>query len=156
MQGGDGLERMGRGLNHTWRSLWLGFTTTALGFCVLLLSQFPGLRELGLFAGAGIATSFVATLVLLVPLSAKWGPKRWREIPSWMPKLKSHTLAPGVAWAAALAILVGAAALIPSLRFDGQLRNLDAARPDVMAEYHQDMGRFGLSGSDSLVVARAR
>ncbi len=156
MQGGDSLERMRRGLDDTWRSLWFGFTTTALGFCVLLLSQFPGLRELGLFAGAGIATSFAATLVLVVPLSTKWGPKRWREIPSWMPKLKSRMLTPGVAWAVALAILVGAAALVPSLRFDGELRNLDAARPDVMAEYRQVMERFGLSGSDSLVVARAR
>lgn len=155
MQGGDGLDRMGRGLNHTWRSLWLGFTTTALGFCVLLLSQFPGLRELGLFAAAGIATSFATTLILLVPLSARWGPRRWRQIPSWMPRLKSRTLAPGVAWGVALAILFGAAALIPSLRFDGDLRNLDANRPDVMAEYQGVMDRFGLSTSDSLVVARA-
>src|SRR5260370_3835811 len=155
MQGGDGLERMGRGVDDTWRSLWLGFTTTALGFYVLLLSQFPALRELGLFAGAGIATSFVATLVLLVPLSAKWGPKRWREIPSWMQKLKSRMFAPGVAWAIALAILVGAAALIPSLRFDGELRNLDAARPDVMAEYQQGIERVGVSGSDSFVVSPA-
>jgi len=79
MQRGDGLERLGRGLDDTWRSLWFGFTTTALGFCVLLLSKFPGLRELGLFAGAGIATAFAATLLLLVPLSAKWGPQRWRK-----------------------------------------------------------------------------
>src|SRR5260370_40542955 len=33
---------------------------------------------------------------------------------------------------------------------------LDAARPDVMAEFQQVMERFGLSGSDSLGVARAR
>jgi|GEM_PF-4521541 len=156
MQSGEGLERMGRGLDDTWRSLWLGFATTALGFCVLLLSKFPGLRELGLFAGAGIATSFAATLVLLVPLSAKWGPQQWRKIPSWMPKLKLRVLVPSVAWGVALAIVVGAAVLIPSLRFDGELRNLDAERPEVMAEYQQVMDRFGLSGSDSLVIARAR
>ena len=156
MQRGDGLERMGRGLDDTWRSLWFGFTTTALGFCVLLLSKFPGLRELGLFAGAGIASSFAATLVLLVPLSAKWGPQRWRKIPSWMPKLKLRVLAPAGAWGVALAIVVGALLLIPSLRFDGELRNLDAERPEVMAEYQQVMDRFGLSASDSLVIARAR
>jgi predicted exporter len=156
MQSGEGLDRMDRALNDTWRPLWFGFTTTALGFCVLMLSKFPGLRELGLFAGAGIAISFAATLVLLVPLSAKWGPQRWQKIPSWMPKLKLRVVAPTVAWGVALAIVIGAAALIPSLRFDGELRNLDAERPEIMAEYQRVMDRFGVSGSDSLVIARAR
>src|SRR5262249_56548614 len=114
------------------RAHWVGVTTSALASCVLLLSKSPGLRELGLFAGAGIATSFAATLVLLVPLCAKWGPQRWRKIPSWMPKLKLRVLAPPVAWGVAAAIVVGALLLIPSLRFDGELRNLDAERPEVM------------------------
>ena len=73
VQAGTPFEKMAAGLEQSRRSLWLGFLTTLMAFGLMLLSKFPGLRELALFAGAGIAVAFVATLVLVVPIGARWG-----------------------------------------------------------------------------------
>ena len=154
VQSGTPLERMSAGLESTWRSLWLGFSTTLIAFVMMLLSQFPGLRELALFAGGGIVTAFAATLTLLVPLCAVWGPKQWVGIPRWMPVLRQRVVAPWVACGMALVVLAASAVLAPTLRFDGELRHLDAQRPETLAEFDQVLERFGLRETDSLVVAR--
>ncbi len=154
VQRGTQLERMRAGLESTWRSLWLGVSTTLIAFVMMSLSQFPGLRELALFAGGGIVTAFVATLTLLVPLCAVWGPKRWPDPPRWMPALGRRTVAPWMACAVSLAVLMVAIALAPTLQFDGELRHLDAQRPETLAEFDQVLERFGLGEADSLVAAR--
>jgi predicted exporter len=152
-QGGP-LERMSAGLDETWRSLWLGFLTTIIAFVMMTLSQFPGLRELALFAGGGIVTSFAVTLILLVPLCAAWGPRRWSGIPRWMPAFRTQRVPNSIACVVALVVLGAAAALMPALRFDGELRHLDAQSPQTLAEFRQVMDRFGLRAADSLIVAR--
>jgi predicted exporter len=151
---GDALQRMSAGLRATWRSLWLGFSTTALAFLTMALSHFPSLRELALFAGGGIIASFAVTLVLLVPLCAVFGPRRWRGIPAWMPALQQRRVRPWMACGAAGAVLVAALFLAPKLRFDGELRHLDAQKPRTLSEYEEVMQRFGIQGSNTLVVAR--
>jgi predicted exporter len=151
---GSSLERMNSGLDATWRSLWLGFSTTAIAFLTMALSHFPSLRELALFAGGGIVVSFAATLLLLVPLCAVWGPRRWLGVPRWMPALQQRRVRPWMACGTALVILVTAAILAPRLRFDGELRHLDAQRPETLAEFEQVMARFGIRGANTLVVAR--
>jgi uncharacterized protein len=155
-QPGSPLERMSRALDNTWRSLWLGFSTTIIAFVMMGLSQFPGLRELALYAGGGIVTAFAATLILLVPLCGVWGPKQWCAIPRWMPALGQRALSPRMAGAAAFCVLATSAVLAPRLRFDGELRHLDAQHPETLAEFQQVMNRFGLREADSLVVARGR
>ncbi len=153
---GETLERMGMGLDETWQSLWLGFLTTLIAFLMMLLSQFPFLREAAIFAGAGMVTSFAATLVLLVPMSALWGPKRWPGIPRWMPVLEKWKVPPWASCGMAVAILVASVVLAPMLRFDGELRHLDAQSPRTLADFEQVMDRFGLRAAQSLVVARGR
>jgi len=154
VQAGDSLERMSAGLDATWRSLWLGFSTTFIAFLTMSLSQFPSLRELALFAGGGILTSFAVTLILLVPLAAVFGPRRWLGIPRWMPALRIRNVRPWVACGVSVAILGAAAFLAPQLRFDGELRHLDAQRPETLGEFEQVMDRFGIRRADTLVVAR--
>jgi uncharacterized protein len=154
VESGTPLERMSAGLKSTWRSLWLGFSTTLIAFVMMLLSQFPGLRELALFAGGGIVTAFAATLTLLVPLCAVWGPTRWAGIPRWMPILRKRAVAPWLACGTTLVVLAASVVLAPTLRFDGELRHLDAQRPETLAEFDQVLDRFGFRETDSLVVAR--
>jgi uncharacterized protein len=154
VQRGTQLERMSAGLESTWRSLWLGFSTTLIAFVMMLLSQFPGLRELALFAGGGIVVAFVATLTLLVPLCVVWGPKQWPAPPPWMPTLRQRVVAPWMACGAALLVLAASLVLAPTLRFDGELRHLDAQRPETLAQFEEVLARFGLGETDSLVVAR--
>ncbi len=57
-----------RTLAHIWTGLLLGATTTVAGFTGLAWSSFPGLRELAVFAGAGIGTALLATRWLVPPL----------------------------------------------------------------------------------------
>jgi len=154
VQAGTPVEKMAAGLEQSRRSLWLGFVTTLMAFGLMLLSKFPGLRELALFAGAGIAVAFAATLILVVPIGARWGLQHLSGIPSWMLALRTVRPPPFVAWGTVVAVIALAAVFIPRLQFDGELRHLDAQRPATLAEYEQVRKRFGLQGTDSLVVAR--
>ena len=56
--GADGLENS---LKSIWPTLFLGAGTTALGYCALWFSGFPGLSQLGLFALIGILVSALVT-----------------------------------------------------------------------------------------------
>jgi predicted exporter len=154
VQAGTPLQRMSAGLEESRRSLWLGFLTTLIAFALMLFSKFPGLRELALFAGAGIAVAFAATLILVVPIGARWGLQHLSAIPSWMLALGAVRPPPALAWGIVVAVIAVAAVSIPKLQFDGELRHLDAQRPATLAEYEEVRKRFGLQGTDSLVVAR--
>jgi predicted exporter len=154
VQPGNSLQRMSAGLDATWRSLWLGFSTTIIAFLTMAFSQFPSLRELALFAGGGIIASFAVTLVLLVPLATVWGPRKWLAIPRWMPALRIRKVRPWLACGTALAILGASAVLTPRLLFDGELRHLDAQRPETLRDFEEVMDRFGLRKADTLVVVR--
>ncbi|HZH04510.1 MAG TPA: MMPL family transporter, partial [Myxococcaceae bacterium] len=147
-------ERMARALRETWRPMWLGFGTTAFAFAALFLSRFPALRELALFAGAGVFCSFMATVLLLPPWVARWPPRRWVGVPPWMPKVRGGSLPPRWAWTVTVVLLALSLLCMRALRFDGDLRNLDAQKPETAAEYREVMARFGLGDSESLVVVR--
>ena len=121
----------------------------------MLFSRFPGLRELALFAGTGIAFAFAATLTLVVALGARWGLRDSSPIPRWMLGLQALRLSPLLAWSIVILVVAVSAVSLPRLRFDGELRHLDAQRPATLAEYEEVRKRFGLQSSDSLVVARA-
>lgn len=55
-------------LRRLWPGLVLGALTTILGFVVLLVATFPGLREMALFAATGLASSLLATWLFLPAL----------------------------------------------------------------------------------------
>jgi len=152
---GSPLDRLAAGLRESRRSLWLGFITTMMAFGLMLFSRFPGLRELALFAGTGIAFAFAATLTLVVALGARWGLRDSSPIPRWMLGLQALRLPPLLAWSIVILVVAVSAVSLQRLRFDGELRHLDAQRPATLAEYEEVRKRFGLQSSDSLVVARA-
>ena len=66
--GGAG-ERFAPPAGRLWRTLRLGVLTSACGFGVLLLSDFPGLAQLGLFSITGLLVAFAVTRVVLPRLS---------------------------------------------------------------------------------------
>lgn len=153
-ESGDRLEGLARALEELWRPLWLGFGTTVFGFSALFASHFPGLRELALFGGAGVLVAFLATLVVLPPLCAAWGPVRLSGVPAWMPRLRARALPPRLVGVLTLALLAGGVLGARGIHFDGDLRSLDAQRPETLAEYQQVLGRFGLQDDQALIVAR--
>ncbi len=68
--GGSDPNRSARWTEQLWPTVRLGMATSIAGFSVLLLSGFPGLAQLGLFAIVGLIGAALATrygLPLLVP-----------------------------------------------------------------------------------------
>jgi predicted exporter len=58
-----------RGLKRIWPTLRLGVLTSVVGFSVLVLSQFSGLAQLGLFSIAGLVVAFFVTRFVLPHLA---------------------------------------------------------------------------------------
>ena len=52
-----------RSVKKIWPSLILSAATTTFAFLALALSEFPGLREMGLFAAVGVPVSAAVTLL---------------------------------------------------------------------------------------------
>src|SRR5262249_18817024 len=105
-------------------------------------------------AGGAVAGVGAATLTRVGPMGAGGGLRPLSGIPSWMLALGAMRLPPLLAWGTVVAVIAVAALSIPRLQFDGELRHLDAQRPVTLAEYEEIRKRFGLQGTDSLVVAR--
>lgn len=145
-------ERLKRAVDHSWGSLWLALATTLACFGVVWSSDFPALRQLATFAGIGISVAFVTTLLLLPPLSSFLAPKKSQPL-KHTPALVRGGLSPGLSLAITVVALCLFAFFSRGIRFDGELRNLDAQRPETMAEYTGVMGRFGMLDSNALVVS---
>ena len=148
---GDSLTRLQAALDDVWASLWLGWATTAAAFAALFASRFPGLRELALFAAAGITAALFATLVLMPPLCARLGRTRPSSSGAAV-RLTRLALPPGLAVVTTVAVLALSLWFTSQVRFDGELRNLDAQRPATLELHHQVLERFGQTGGSSLVV----
>jgi predicted exporter len=58
-------------LERVWPALLMGALTTVAGFAGLAASDFPGVRELGLFAGTGVLASLWITRWLVPPLAPR-------------------------------------------------------------------------------------
>lgn len=149
--GESAQARLAVALDDVWSSLWLGWGTSALAFLALFLSRFPGLRELALFAAAGVTAAFAATLVLLPPLCTRLTAPR-AVSGAWSGRLTRFALPTGPAVVVALALVGLSGWFARSLRFDGDLRNLDAQKPETLEQHRQVMERFGQNGGSSLAV----
>lgn len=55
-------------MREIWPALVMGALTTVAGFVGLAWSDFPGVREIGVFAAVGVLAALVTTRVLLPPL----------------------------------------------------------------------------------------
>ena len=55
-------------MRRVWSALTMGALTTVAGFVGLAWSDFPGVREIGVFAAVGVLAALVSTRVMLPPL----------------------------------------------------------------------------------------
>ncbi|MFT3929554.1 MAG: MMPL family transporter [Spongiibacteraceae bacterium] len=67
------------GMKHMFAGLTLGMLTSVLAFALLAVAPFPGVRQISVFAAAGLLSSWTTT-VLLLPLLAR--KSKSRAIPS--------------------------------------------------------------------------
>jgi len=117
--------------------IWVGAATSAAVFYLALMTDFGGLRELGIIAGSGLlicALMMTVVLPALLTIAARAGmDKHWREeqpsadhvtSPSTHPGIPAHT-ARGVLMATIVVSAVSAA-LLPRISFESNLLKLQA------------------------------
>jgi len=138
-------------------SLVLGALTTMASFAGLVLTSFPGFREIGLLAILGVGASLCVTLWVLpafLAFETRDAPPLARRVASSfgdaLSRLRRHrtALAVGTAvWALA------AAAWLPALRFDDDLSKLMDMDPALRAEEERVRARVTRSDTGRVVLA---
>ena len=145
-------------MRRIWPGLVLGATTTVAGFLALAGSPLPGLREIGTFAGVGVAVALVSTRGLVVPaLPAASGP---RGLPLALAGIIERALIGAAKRRIALAsvvIAVTGVAVIGASRVQwvDDARALQKISPTLMDEDARVRARVGSADVGRVVIAHA-
>ncbi|HKX53896.1 MAG TPA: MMPL family transporter [Nitrosospira sp.] len=135
--------------------------TNAIGFYAFIPTDYSGVAELGLISGTGMIISLLVTLTI-APALLRYLPKRQQAVPDTPPKasvgkvlelsLKWHKVTYAVTFAAS----VGALFLLPQVRFDYNLLNLQDQKGKAIQAFRELLGQPDLSPWHSVVLAKDR
>ncbi|MEJ2654520.1 MAG: MMPL family transporter [Acidihalobacter sp.] len=144
-------ENAAKTLRRLWPTLRLGVLTTALGYAAMIVADFPGLAQLGVFAATGLLAAALTTRWVLPGLLADYAPRPW--LPRWQPPARLRTIVRG------MLLIVAAAAAALVLHHAGQLwqDNLAALSPvpaQARALDHSLRNALGAPGPRMLFVVR--
>jgi hypothetical protein len=151
------LDAMARGAGP---AVILGAMTTVGTFYAFLITRFVGLREFGLLTGTGIVLMGLAAFTVLPALVVLFD--RGRPVP---PPVRLFRMGPVLAWArrrrtgvlaAAALVSVGAALLLPRLKFDDDVRHLRSPDNRGVEVQEKVALAFGLSFNSMMVRIEAR
>lgn len=124
-------------LHKVLRALLLALGTTAIAWLIMVLAPFPGIRQLAVFAAAGLTASCL-TVICWYPLLVKGLPVR--PIPllallgSWLAAWRrSHRLRTGLPLLVAAISLIG----LSQLRVDDDISQLQALPKHLLAQERQ-------------------
>jgi hopanoid biosynthesis associated RND transporter like protein HpnN len=152
----EALERAAQGVGGP---LALCALTTGVGFLAFVPTDFAGLSELGMIAGAGMAISFLATVLLLPALLTLMGPRACRTHPldaalTGVIDRLSHR---GGATVLVLAVLLAVAGVLlaTQVRFDENPLNLRAEDGEALSTYRELVRDGGDWSLDALVSSLA-
>jgi hopanoid biosynthesis associated RND transporter like protein HpnN len=146
--------------------IFTGGLTTAIAFCMALLTDFTGLCELGIIAGGGILICTIGALVLLPPLIRTVdGHRPVEQLPRIVPL--RFLIAPVHWWprltlAIVIVLTIACGCGLPGLRYDHNLLNLQPRGIASVELEHALIDRadksvwFALSMSHSRDEIRAR
>ncbi|MBK8096257.1 MAG: MMPL family transporter [Planctomycetes bacterium] len=144
-------------LRRVWPGLLLGCATTVVGFIVLLIATFPGLRELALFSAAGLFASLLAAWAFLPGLVGPIGSTRVTiAVVGWLVAATAVTGRRRLWWSlplllAAIVSLLG----FPRAVWNDRIANLNRSDPAIVAEDAAVMRRVVRHEQRRLVVVVA-
>jgi predicted exporter len=141
-------------LKSVFAGIGLGYITTVLGYAVLILAPFPGLRQIAVFSLIGLSASFVSVL-LWFPildrnkplnhgrslLQAATIPWHFWELQSW------RWLRRGIVVGVSLLCIIGLA----RLRADDDVRHLQSSPADLLQQ-QEDIQRLIVSTTDNVFL----
>lgn len=135
--------------------------TNAIGFYAFVPTDYSGVAELGLISGTGMIISLLVTLTI-APALLRYLPKRRQAVPDTPPRasvgralefsLKWHRVTYAVTFAAS----VGALFLLPQVRFDYNLLNLQDQKGKAIQVFRELLAQPDLSPWHSIVLAKDR
>ncbi|MFH1175872.1 MAG: MMPL family transporter [Acidobacteriota bacterium] len=140
-------------------AVMLGAVTTVGTFYSFLATRFVGLQELGLLTGTGIVLMALSSFLLLPALITVFDRGAPRPHSAWL------NPAPLLGWAgrhrrlvlvAVAAVTVAAAATLPSVRFDDDVRHLRSPANRGVAVQEEVARAFGLSFNAMMVRIEGR
>ncbi len=143
-------------LRRFWPTIRLGMLTSVVGFATLLLSNFPGLAQLGAYSIAGlVAAALVTRFVLPQLLPAGFAVRDLSRTGQRLKRLVAHLRR--LRWLVAL-LALGAIAVVAVHRqsiWDTQLSALSPISPQALALNAQLRQQLGAPDAVDLVTIRA-
>ncbi|MCA9671547.1 MAG: MMPL family transporter, partial [Myxococcales bacterium] len=133
----DGVSPGRATLDTIWKAVLTGAATTTAGFAALGASPFGGLREVALFASAGILATLGATRTLvpaMLPARAREVALRERLVEALARALAALRRRRGALWALVAIALVIVAVGAPRLRRSDELVSLGQLDAKLLAE----------------------
>lgn len=143
-------------LKRIWAALVLGALTTVAGLGGLGWTDLPGLREIALFAGAGVLLALGATRLLLPPLLPTSGepPRPLARLAAALERLIERMSARrGPLFALPLAAVGLMAFGLPSVRWVDDVTAFQPSDPTLRAEEERVRAQMGRMDSSRMVVA---
>ncbi len=145
-------------------SLLLCAMTTAVGFYCFIPTDYTGVSELGIISGTGMFISLIVTLALLPSILCLW-PTKIHDRPGDVPASDSaagwlHALGRWIERSGrpirilALLLGLGAAWLLPQVRFDYNPINLRDQHSESVVTYKDLVARHTISPSSIMVLNR--
>ena len=135
-------SRLGRPLAERWQmlreqkpTLWLAMLTTVIGYSLLALAPFPGLRQIAVFSATGLLGAFLTVLYWFPALDG--GEMPFNHFASWLGGLRRHWPRLGRNRASAvfmLAMLAVSAAGLLRLHASDDIRQLQNAPAGLIAD----------------------
>lgn len=134
-------------------AITLGFLTSVLAYFVLLLTPFPGLRQLAVFSSAGLFTAF-ATVVSLYPLFLQKKSTRTLPMGSLLWEWINCFQRPKVRWVICLVLVGLALVTIPGLHINDDIRQLQAAPKELKRQGEVMASVIGHDVGQQLLLVR--
>ncbi|MCA8976504.1 MAG: MMPL family transporter, partial [Planctomycetes bacterium] len=123
-------------LRSIWSGLGLGAATTVIGFVALMLSSFPGLRQLAVFAACGITASLFATRVFLPGLAGAraTATSAVRRLADLLDRAFAWPGTKTLAWSVIAIALIVAVTGLPALSWNDGIASLQRIDPQLLSE----------------------
>ncbi|KGY09796.1 MMPL family transporter [Vibrio sinaloensis] len=144
-----------KGLSHIFAAITMGLATSLIGYLGMLIAPFPGLQQLALFSSIGLIAAYITVVAWYPILAKKTSPSRplpgeslWR----WWLNVWSK---PTYRIALPIICLVATAYPLSQLRYDDDIRQLQAM-PDSLKQQEQRISEVsGLKSSQQMLVVTA-
>ena len=146
-------------LLHVLPAITLGLLTTLIGYVILILAPFPGLRQIAVFSTVGLVAAFL-TVALWFPLLGDARPPRsrntlmrWAEAPWRLWEIQGLRR-----WRWAGVVLLGVLGVVGLMRLtsNDDVRRMQAPSPALLAQQAEIQRLTGLTGGWQSVLITAK